>query len=583
MIKLFKNLKMSIKVVLVTACIAIFIAVVGFIGLRDMNKINYSTTVIHDHNLVSIENIDNLKQNYSDIRKDLVQLVYNQKPKSGENGKIISEIDELTKQNEEFFAKVKEENEGIRSVKSKEEGEKDKNTLEQMDNSSKEYLDIVTKIVDFVQAGDYESAASQISETANVNTTLFQGLDELKTGSIKDSDIIYANNNSTYNKSEILIISITVLGFICSIALGLGLAIMISNALKKVVKFAGSLGEGDLTKNIDINSKDEIGDLAKALNKAKENMKLLISEIMNSSSDISATSEELSATAEEVSSKMDMVNEATEQITRGIQDLSAGMQQVNASTNEIEKTTIDLTDKANVSFKSAGKIKERAIEIKEKATKNIEQGNIVYEKSCTSMLKAIEDGKVVKEVAVMANSIGQIAEQTNLLALNAAIEAARAGEMGKGFAVVADEVRSLAEQSSEAVVSIQGMVNNIQEAFDNLSKSGKDVLEYLETEVKPSYDLLMTTGIQYEKDAEFVNNMSGDISVSAKQITEVIEQVTNAMESLSRTTVESANNSEEILNSINEITHAVSEVAKSAQSQAETSQNLTDVTNKFNV
>jgi methyl-accepting chemotaxis protein len=259
------------------------------------------------------------------------------------------------------------------------------------------------------------------------------------------------------------------------------------------------------------------------------------------------------------------------------------MQQVNASTNEIEKTTIDLTDKANVSFKSAGKIKERAIEIKEKATKNIEQGNIVYEKSCTSMLKAIEDGKVVKEVAVMANSIGQIAEQTNLLALNAAIEAARAGEMGKGFAVVADEVRSLAEQSSEAVVSIQGMVNNIQEAFDNLSKSGKDVLEYLETEVKPSYDLLMTTGIQYEKDAEFVNNMSGDISVSAKQITEVIEQVTNAMESLSRTTVESANNSEEILNSINEITHAVSEVAKSAQSQAETSQNLTDVTNKFNV
>lgn len=185
-------------------------------------------------------------------------------------------------------------------LKSKEEGEKDKNSLEKIDKSSKEFLNVLKEIFNFVQAGDYESAVSQISEATELIP-----LDELKAAYTEDADIIYANNN-TYNKPKVLIISITVLGFICSIVLGIFLEMIISNALKKVVRFAWNLGDGDLTENININSRDEIVDLAKALNKAKENMQLLISEIINSLSDISATSEELSATSEEVSSKMDM-------------------------------------------------------------------------------------------------------------------------------------------------------------------------------------------------------------------------------------------------------------------------------------
>jgi methyl-accepting chemotaxis protein len=183
----------------------------------------------------------------------------------------------------------------------------------------------------------------------------------------------------------------------------------------------------------------------------------------------------------------------------------------------------------------------------------------------------------------MADSIGEIAEQTNLLALNAAIEAARAGEMGKGFAVVAEEVRTLAEQSSNAVGNIQGMVYKVQEAFNNLSKSGQEVLEYLENSVRPSYELLRETGVQYEKDAEFVNDIARDIANSSEQMNEVINQINHALEDLSSTSVESANNSEDILASVNETTHAVSEVAKSAQSQAETSQVLISLAQKFKI
>ena len=132
-----------------------------------------------------------------------------------------------------------------------------------------------------------------------------------------------------------------------------------SKQLKRIVKFSNVLGEGDLTQNIDIKSKDEIGEVDNALNKSKENIKVLIVQIINISSDISAISEELSATAEEVSSKMQMVNDSTEHITKGTEDLSATTEEVSASTGEIGNTTNELSNKATNSFESAIQIKKR--------------------------------------------------------------------------------------------------------------------------------------------------------------------------------------------------------------------------------
>ncbi|MFT8350974.1 methyl-accepting chemotaxis protein [Clostridium saccharoperbutylacetonicum] len=573
MMRRFNNLKMMTKLISIFIFLSMFIGIVGGIGIYNMDKIKSNSMLMHDVNLKSVEQLNSIEQNYLNIRATLLKMTYKEKIDKSELDGLVNDFKDSTKKANDLLVNYKDNF----------STDKENASLNKIENLSKEYLGIGEKVSNAVLDGDYEAAQKQLSGMTATRTGLFKALDEIINTNMSEADTAAENNLIAYNGSKIMVLGITALGLIIAIMLGVLISLVTSKSLKKIVKFSIALGEGDLTKNVDINSKDEFGEVANSLNKAKDNMKALITEIVNNASDISAASEQLSATSEEVSSKMILVNESTEQIARGIQDLSATTQEVSASAEEIGNTTNELTKKSNISFKSAIEIKERAIKIKEKANDNIEQGNIIYEENRKNILKAIEDGKVVQSVKLMADSIGEIAEQTNLLALNAAIEAARAGEMGKGFAVVAEEVRTLAEQSSNAVVSIQRMVYKVQEAFNNISQNGQEVLEYLENNVRPSYELLKETGVQYEKDAEFVNDVARDIANSSEQMNEVINQINHALEDLSSTSVESANNSEDILVSINETTHAVSEVAKSAQSQAETAQVLIGLAQKFSI
>jgi len=197
------------------------------------------------------------------------------------------------------------------------------------------------------------------------------------------------------------------------------------------------------------------------------------------------------------------------------------------------------------------------------------------------MLMAIEEGKVVDNIKVMADTIASISEQTNLLALNAAIEAARAGEQGKGFSVVAEEVRKLAEQSSQAVTGIQDTIIKVQDAFKNLSKNGSEVLKFINENVHQQFDYFGGIGNQYYNDSDFVSRMSEEIASMSEEITATIGQVSEAVQNMSETAQESSENAETIKTSIHETTKAVEQVALTAQNQAELAQKLNEMVHKF--
>lgn len=569
---LLKNIKIKTKLVISFLVVALLIAIVGLIGTMGMKQINSNAVLMHDYNLESVKQLTTIRQNIDDILFDVLK-IDSESSMNNENDALEKEINQLSNKNNTIISNYE------KSLMSNDE----KPTFTRLKINLQTYKNQYESIIKSANENKYTSIDTTFQILTSMRAYVYNDLSSLIEANINQADNSYKENNSTYKTSLYKIVIIISLGLFIAIMLGTLISIWISKQINKVLKFAEAIGNGDLTYSINIASKDEIGSLAKALNKSSENIRDLITEIMNSASDMSATSEELSATVEEVSSKMEVVNESTQQISKGVQELSATTEEVNASTEEIDANANELTKRASDARASVKEIKKRAFDIKEEASKNIETGSLIYDQNQSNILRAIEEAKVVQDVKIMADSIGSIAEQTNLLALNAAIEAARAGEQGRGFAVVADEVRKLAEQSAQAVSNIQSMVGQVETAVVKLSQSGQDVLKYMVNNVKPSYELLMSAGVQYEKDANFVNNIVEEISISSQQIHEVIEQVSTAIQNVSATAEESAESSEEILGSTSEMVSAISEVAKSAQSQAELAEKLNEMVQKFKI
>jgi len=344
-----------------------------------------------------------------------------------------------------------------------------------------------------------------------------------------------------------------------------------------------SNNEGDLTSQLQIRSKDEVGKIGIAFNKMISNLRSLISEVNDTTEVVTNETQKLEATIEEVSMRMKGINHSVEEITGGAEELSATTEEVNAFVEEISSAAYQLESKAEEAKQSSQEIHERAIALKNESAKAMERGNMLYEEKFKVIKKAIEQGRVVDEVKVMADAIGNIASQTNLLALNAAIEAARVGEAGKGFAVVADEVRKLAEQSSEAVNNIHSVVDKVEAAFKNLSAGSSEVLDFISNEMKPSFQLLMNTGDQYTKDAEFINRMADEILSAVKTMNASIEQVRGSIQNVSAITQESAAGTEEIYSTVSESVEAVEELVKSAKSQQEMALKLKELVSRFKI
>nr|WP_254906421.1 methyl-accepting chemotaxis protein [Clostridium tyrobutyricum] len=560
------------KLLVLSFCVvAAFIVIVGAIGIIDIGRVNSSSQKLYNENLLDIRNLNKLDSNTLNARLDIINLVESHN-KNGTQ-KTIQQLDSYMKQNNNILDSYRKTN----------SDSDQKDMISQLENNLAAYRNSINDIFDAMSAGKYDDAMNLNRKSASYREKVTSTIEDLvKVESQKSMDR-NNNSNSIFKSAFFTIMILTIIGFAIAILLGNFLSRITGKVLDEILAFTNSMSDGDLTKSLNISSTNEFGIIANGLNNANKSINNLISEVTKTIKDINDSSQDLSATTQEISSMMSSVNESTGQIADGSQNLSSITEEISASSEEMESNTSELSGKADEAAKSSVEIKNRAVKIKQKASKSIEESTSVYEEKNNRILKAIEAGKVVSEVKTMAASIGNIAEQTNLLALNAAIEAARAGEQGKGFSVVADEVRKLAEESSNAVENINKMVLAVEAAFKNLSDSSKEVLEYIANSVKPDYQFLMDTGIQYEKDSEFINNISNQIDISSKQMHEAVSQVSTAIQNAASTAGESAAGSEEILGSVGEVTKAVEGISESSQRQAEMAEKLSDLISKFKI
>ena len=356
---------------------------------------------------------------------------------------------------------------------------------------------------------------------------------------------------------------------------------LVLRRLKKVIDFTEKLTKGDLSKELKFKGNDDISRLGQALDKARLNIRLLISDIVKISGTINGASHEILAVTQSSFSSISVINSTSSILNEEALNLIDVTKKSNDSVEEIVDTTNSLLAKADIALSSSNEMKIRASQMKEKVSLSLEMANLTYSEKQDKIIRAIEAGKIVDEIKVMSDTIKGISDQTNLLALNASIEAARAGEHGKGFAVVAEEVRKLAEQSTEAISNVENLVTQVREVFDNLSISSQDILEYINTNVKADYQLLLQTGDQYENDAKLINGISSEVTSVAKLMNSSVEEISKVTDTVVLMSGKTSDSTSDINGSLSEITLIMEEVNKSMENQVNLSRELEKSVERF--
>ncbi|WP_046721798.1 methyl-accepting chemotaxis protein [Heyndrickxia coagulans] len=367
--------------------------------------------------------------------------------------------------------------------------------------------------------------------------------------------------------------------------LGVGLwsSFRLTGKLLKMKQYASSLESGNLAESLEILGADEFSTISNFLNNATGNMRNLVGDLKKGIDRVDANSDELSATMTELFYVMEDVKETINEMEHGAMELSASTQQIGASAEQIESSTKKLAEKANEGKNIAQEIKKRGTKVREEATSSAGSSNQIYTEKAENILKSIQQAKIVEEIKMLADTIGNIANQTNLLALNASIEAARAGEAGKGFSVVAQEIRKLAEQSTQSVENIRGVTSQVQQAFSNLIHHSKEILDYVDTKVNPDYEKMVRIGEQYERDAEFLDRMSLEIAQASNDMANAIEEVNKAIQHVSSTSQQSAAGTEEMSFNISEVSLAMKETAEMVDHQHQLAHKINESLQKFSL
>ncbi|WP_246069301.1 methyl-accepting chemotaxis protein [Marinobacter piscensis] len=420
------------------------------------------------------------------------------------------------------------------------------------DSRESRNLEAMRKTLFSSQSGMY---ALDSNEWFDITTQRLQTLNNVRE-TLLDSTSAVAMQNVAAGRSNLFVASgiagiaiIIVLSLMIIIARAINVQI---NSLLQSVRFA--MDNKDLTQHVRLNSKDEIGNIGRAINELFMRFSSALLHIDKASVQLATATEETSSTADQNVAQTRSQQSEVEQIAAATEEMSATSEQISENTQQV-------ADAAN-------SVMERS-----QTGEKVLQNSVTSIHSLASSVKNVNE--VIDELEVRSGSIVEVmdvirkvADQTNLLALNAAIEAARAGEHGRGFAVVADEVRTLARQTHDSTTQIEDIITGLQSITKNASSS-----------ITASHELASETIEQTGELEQAFSAILGDVN----SISDMASQIATATEEQVAVTRELAGNMESVseaatltLTGSQEISHVTGEQAKLARQ-------LQDLANEFRV
>jgi methyl-accepting chemotaxis protein len=511
--KWFYNLKTSVKLISAFVLVACILAFVGWFGLNNLSKMDAGISGMYNNNLVPIDHLSSSQILYQRIRVNIRDMMFNVN-----SAEVNADYD---KKINEFILEVQNL---IDKYSKNQLTDEEKSILLQFQPEWDIYNKLLIEAIKMGYAKDIDAYRIIQPEFKKSGDRIQEILQTLIDMNLAYSDKANKDASALFTSSREATIAIILLAFLVSILLGYIISQVIVRPLNRVVKLVGKVASGDLREMSDIDTKDEIGQLAKSINNMVIQLGTTVGGILASAESVAAASQQISASTEEIASGTTSQAHDAQNMNELFKELSYAIDSVARSAEQAAELANSTLAIAN----DGGKV----------VRSSIDGMKLVNDQ----MTRLEQDSNKIGEIIEV---IDDIAEQTNLLALNAAIEAARAGEQGKGFAVVADEVRKLAERSSEATKQITGIIKVMQE---NTRQSVKAVGEGVDSSQK--------TGEAFNKIIAVVND-------SAHKVTEI-----------AAASEEQSAQSSEVLTSIESISASTQEAAASSEETASTAQSL---------
>ncbi|NLM70414.1 MAG: HAMP domain-containing protein [Synergistaceae bacterium] len=359
----------------------------------------------------------------------------------------------------------------------------------------------------------------------------------------------------------------------------------ITRAIWTIGGFMKSVGEGDLShtrEDINVRSRDELGDMADSIADMIDSQREMIREIKDKAVHLLAVSQQAAASAEEVTS-------AAEEIVEGSAQLAIKTKDGRASAIDSSKMMVEMSSLIQIAQALAGNAEKNSSDMAKAAAEGgetVEKTVRVMEIVKEAVLETEERLKQLdafsQRIGVVGDTITGLADQTNLLALNAAIEAARAGEAGRGFAVVAEEVRKLAEQSQEGAGEVADLVGKILEGTSSAVSSMQKSREGVEEGVSVAHvagEALLRIRKAVDSTIEDVGKIiktTDEEVAKSEMVISLIDDTATVMESTDEHTRSLASSMEDTVSAMENVTNGAQEVSEAAEE-------LRNITERFRV
>jgi methyl-accepting chemotaxis protein len=533
----------------------------GF-GVYLIKNMNASTNVMQDVDLGLLEKTNRLAINngleVASIRGFLI-------------GGQTSYLDQYNKLDKED----KESRQYLISVAATPEDKQYITDIEALDNRYKKI--VAEKVIPLKHEGNLEAVVPLMSnELAPAAAAIRDKVEEYRSYREKKMNESFDAAQAAGEKAQLIMLVMTGIAIVIGAVTAIKITKSVSTPLKAAVSALNNVADGDFAFKVEerfLRSKDEVGDLARAVEKMVEKVGAVLKKIAISAETLASSSQQLTAST-------DQSAQASSQVAQSITEVAHGAAQQMNSANE----STDVVKEMSAGLDQAAKNTTAVAGVTEQTARSAKDGSTIVRQAVAQMASIQQSSLLVadtvdklngrsQEIGQIIDAISGIAGQTNLLALNAAIEAARAGEQGRGFAVVAEEVRKLAEQSQEAAKQIAEIINEIRSDTDQAVLAMNDSVK----DVKAGTEIVNNAGNNFEKIVELVTDVSTqveDISVAvqqmaggSKQIVESVQKIAN----VSRTTV---GETQTVSAATQEQSAAIEEIATSSRALAQMAEEL---------